>query len=76
MPDDNPHWQPFREQYSKDAFLMYPDLRPPRAISASRSLEHMFHVHFDRTFGDIQTSGNHLFGNPSRDELQNIAPRG
>lgn len=36
-------------------------------------LEHMFHVHFDRTFGDIQTSGNHLIRQSLRDELQNIA---
>lgn len=36
-------------------------------------LEHMFHVHFDRTFGDIQTPGNHLIWQSLRDELQNIA---
>lgn len=36
-------------------------------------LEHMFHVHFDRTFGDIQTPGNHLIWQSLRDELKNIA---
>ncbi len=56
----------------KDTFLMYPD-GGLHARFQLHFLEHMFHVHFDRTFGDIQTSGNHLIWQSLRNELQNIA---